>query len=105
MNSSDVEAAGQAGLYPTWRCRWPSRHRAAARTPQGQLDTGRLGGGCRQLAPALLGVGWLTVPVTSRNLASPKYDLVCAMTLAAIDATMKRFFSQNNGTEFGGFHG
>ena len=36
MKASDVEAAGRpADPDPAWCCRWSSRHRAPARTPQG----------------------------------------------------------------------
>jgi hypothetical protein len=34
MKASDVKAAGPPSLTPAWCCRWPSRHGAAARTPQ-----------------------------------------------------------------------
>jgi hypothetical protein len=56
MNASDFQAAGRPARARAWRCRWSSRHRAAARTPQavqlararrrppqGRRDSGRPG--------------------------------------------------------------
>ena len=68
MNASDVEAAGRAALarpgagHPVTEQRQGRRRRFSLRAPGGacrraSATAAALGRGCRQLTPALLGVG------------------------------------------------